>query len=263
MASAAENRIEKKRKSKEPARDMPTTATNPMESPIRTSLRDVFIMPYIKPKGSIVMTGSVTSLLGNKDLLDYSMTKGGIHAFARSLSTHLIPRGIRVNVVAPGPVWTPHNPADKSAERVQRFGGDTMIKRPAQPEEIAPAYVFLAAPTNVELHLQARSFPFSAAMPAGSDTPLGSTSGRLNWARLLLRLTDRASDAAQMGEGCVAQVEPRMVGSNRHFVCILRMATSACQLVPDACVRIFSSERSSAKSLCCQVNKSSSSLQPR
>ena len=85
--------------------------------------------------------------MGNKNLLDYSMTKAGIHAFARSLSTHLIPRGIRVNVVAPGPLWTPLNPADKSAERVQRFGGDTMMKRPAQPEEIASAYVFLAAPT--------------------------------------------------------------------------------------------------------------------
>jgi NAD(P)-dependent dehydrogenase (short-subunit alcohol dehydrogenase family) len=104
-------------------------------------------VPHMKPKSSIVMTGSVTGLLGNKDLLDYSMTKGGIHAFARSLSTHLIPRGIRVNVVAPGPVWTPLNPADKSAERVQSFGGDTMMKRAAQPEEIAPAYVFLAAPT--------------------------------------------------------------------------------------------------------------------
>jgi NAD(P)-dependent dehydrogenase (short-subunit alcohol dehydrogenase family) len=119
---------------------------------LKTNLYGYFNMaqaavPYIKPKGSIVMTGSVTGLLGNKDLLDYSMTKGGIHAFARSLSTHLIPRGIRVNVVAPGPVWTPLNPADKSAERVQSFGGDTMMKRPAQPEEIAPAYVFLAAPT--------------------------------------------------------------------------------------------------------------------
>ena len=119
---------------------------------LKTNLYGYFNMaqaavPYIKPKGSIVMTGSVTGLLGNKDLLDYSMTKGGIHAFARSLSTHLIPRGIRVNVVAPGPVWTPLNPADKSADRVQSFGGDTVMKRPAQPEEIAPAYVFLAAPT--------------------------------------------------------------------------------------------------------------------
>lgn len=103
-------------------------------------------VPHMKAGGSIVMTGSVTGIMGNKDLLDYSMTKGGIHAFARSLGTHLAPRGIRVNVVAPGPVWTPLNPADKSAEDVAEFGAQTVMKRPAQPEEIAPAYVFLASP---------------------------------------------------------------------------------------------------------------------
>ena len=103
-------------------------------------------MPHLKSGAAIVMTGSVTGLQGNKDLLDYSLTKGGIHAFARSLGTHLAPRGIRVNVVAPGPVWTPLNPADKDAEGVSQFGSQTVMKRPAQPEEIAPAYVFLASP---------------------------------------------------------------------------------------------------------------------
>ena len=74
------------------------------------------------------------------------MTKGGIYAFARSLATHLVDRGIRVNVVAPGPVWTPLNPADNPAKAIQKFGADTPMRRPAQPEEIAPAFVFLAAP---------------------------------------------------------------------------------------------------------------------
>ena len=70
---------------------------------------------------------------------------GGIHAFTRALAGKLISRGIRVNAVAPGPVWTPLNPADKEAEDIAKFGADTKMKRPAQPEEIAPAYVFLAS----------------------------------------------------------------------------------------------------------------------
>ena len=117
---------------------------------LKTNLYGYFNMtkaavPHMKPGGAIVMTGSVTGLMGSQALLDYSMTKGGIHAYARSLGTHLAPRGIRVNVVAPGPVWTPLNPADKDAEATSQFGAQTVMKRPAQPEEIAPAYVFLAS----------------------------------------------------------------------------------------------------------------------
>ena len=118
---------------------------------LKTNLYGYFHMakaavPHMAPGSAIIMTGSVTGIMGNKDLLDYSMTKGGIHAFARSLSTSLISKGIRVNVVAPGPVWTPLNPADKDAEKTSQFGSSTQMKRPAQPEEIAPAYVFLASP---------------------------------------------------------------------------------------------------------------------
>ena len=100
----------------------------------------------MKDGGAIVNTGSITGIDGSKELLDYSMTKGGIHAFTRALSGQLAPRGIRVNAVAPGPVWTPLNPAEKPPEQVAQFGAKTVMKRPAQPEEIAPAYVFLAAP---------------------------------------------------------------------------------------------------------------------
>jgi NAD(P)-dependent dehydrogenase (short-subunit alcohol dehydrogenase family) len=102
-------------------------------------------LPHLKKGSAIVNTGSITGLEGSKELLDYSATKGAIHAFTKSLAQNLVERGIRVNCVSPGPVWTPLNPSDKPARKVAEFGADTPMKRPAQPEEIAPAYVYFAS----------------------------------------------------------------------------------------------------------------------
>jgi NAD(P)-dependent dehydrogenase (short-subunit alcohol dehydrogenase family) len=118
---------------------------------LKTNLYGYFNMakaavPHLKPGSAIVNTGSVTGIKGSKELLDYSMTKGGIHAFTRSLAGSLIKKGVRVNCVAPGPVWTPLNPADREGKPLEQFGAKTPMKRPAQPEEIAPAFVFLASP---------------------------------------------------------------------------------------------------------------------
>lgn len=103
--------------------------------------------PHLEPGASIIATGSITGIQGSAQLPDYSATKGAIHAFTKALAQQLVPRGIRVNCVAPGPVWTPLNAADEgmTPEDVAQFGAHTPLKRPAQPEEIAPAYVFFAS----------------------------------------------------------------------------------------------------------------------
>jgi NAD(P)-dependent dehydrogenase (short-subunit alcohol dehydrogenase family)/uncharacterized protein YecE (DUF72 family) len=102
-------------------------------------------LKHLPKGGAIINTGSETGLEGNKQLLDYSSTKGAIHAFTKSLAQMLVERGIRVNCVAPGPVWTPLNVADKEPKKVAEHGKKTPMQRPAQPEEIAPAYVFFAS----------------------------------------------------------------------------------------------------------------------
>jgi NAD(P)-dependent dehydrogenase (short-subunit alcohol dehydrogenase family) len=122
-----------------------------LDRTFRTNIYGYFYMaraalPHLKEGAAIVNSGSVTGIQGSKHLLDYASTKGAIHAFTKSLAQNLVDRGIRVNAVAPGPVWTPLNPADQEPGQVAEFGKDVPMRRPAQPEEIAPSYVFLAAP---------------------------------------------------------------------------------------------------------------------
>jgi NAD(P)-dependent dehydrogenase (short-subunit alcohol dehydrogenase family) len=107
-------------------------------------------LPHLKPGAVILASGSQTGIAGSGKLPAYSATKGAVHTLTKTLSQMLLERGIRVNCVAPGPVWTPLNIADegRSEEEVATFGERTPIGRPAQPEEIAPAYVFLASDTD-------------------------------------------------------------------------------------------------------------------
>ena len=121
-----------------------------LEHTFRTNIFGYFYLAraavkHMRPGSAIVNCGSITGLEGSKELLDYSATKGAIHAFTKSLAQSLVERGIRVNCVAPGPIWTPLNVSDKKAKDVAEHGAKTPMKRPGQPEEVAPAFVFFAS----------------------------------------------------------------------------------------------------------------------
>ncbi|WHX24704.1 SDR family oxidoreductase [Virgibacillus halodenitrificans] len=121
-----------------------------LEKTFRTNVFSMFyitkaVLANLKEGSSIINTSSITAYQGSKDLIDYSATKGAITSFTRSLSEELAEKGIRVNGVAPGPIWTPLIPSTFSKEKVGSFGGNTPMKRPGQPKELAPAYVYLAS----------------------------------------------------------------------------------------------------------------------
>lgn len=131
-------------------KDIGEIDANQLERTFRTNIFSMFFltkaaMPYLKEGAAIINTTSVTAYHGNPALLDYSATKGAIVAFTRSLALQLAEREIRVNAVAPGPIWTPLIPATFDEYAVERFGANTPMKRAGQPEEVAPCYVFLAS----------------------------------------------------------------------------------------------------------------------
>lgn len=133
-----------------PQKGIEDITSEQLERTFRTNIFSQFYLtkaalPHMKKGSTIVNTSSVTAYAGNEQLIDYSATKGAITTFTRSLALSLASKGIRVNAVAPGPIWTPLIPSTFTAEQVKTFGADTAFKRPGQPEELAPAYVFLAS----------------------------------------------------------------------------------------------------------------------
>jgi NAD(P)-dependent dehydrogenase (short-subunit alcohol dehydrogenase family) len=134
-------------------RDLEELSLEQWDRTFKTNIYGYFHMvraalPHLDRGACILNTGSITGLEGSAGLLDYSATKGAIHAFTKSLALNLIDRGIRVNCIAPGPVWTPLNPAELPEGEIEDFGGSQPLGRPAQPEEIAPAYVYFASPVD-------------------------------------------------------------------------------------------------------------------
>jgi NAD(P)-dependent dehydrogenase (short-subunit alcohol dehydrogenase family) len=133
-----------------PKEDITDISPRQLEHTFRTNIFSMFYMtqaamPHLKNGAAIVNTASVTAYRGSGHLLDYASTKGAIVAFTRSLAQTLADKGIRVNGVAPGPIWTPLIPASFTADQVKKFGAKTLMKRPGQPDEVATCYVFLAS----------------------------------------------------------------------------------------------------------------------
>jgi NAD(P)-dependent dehydrogenase (short-subunit alcohol dehydrogenase family) len=133
-----------------PQESLEQISTEQLERTFRTNIFSMFYLtkaalPHLKAGSAIINSTSVTAYKGSPQLLDYSTTKGAIVAFTRSLSQSLLEKGIRVNGVAPGPIWTPLIPSTFPEEKVEKFGADVPMKRAGQPEEVAPSYVFLAS----------------------------------------------------------------------------------------------------------------------
>jgi NAD(P)-dependent dehydrogenase (short-subunit alcohol dehydrogenase family) len=133
-----------------PQESIENISAEQLERTFRTNIFSMFYLtkaalPHLKEGSAIINTTSVTAYKGSPQLLDYSSTKGAIVAFTRSLSQSLVKKGIRVNGVAPGPIWTPLIPSTFPQEKVESFGQDVPMQRPGQPEEVAPSYVFLAS----------------------------------------------------------------------------------------------------------------------
>jgi NAD(P)-dependent dehydrogenase (short-subunit alcohol dehydrogenase family) len=133
-----------------PQKSIEDISAEQLERTFRTNIFALFYLakaalPHLKPGSTIINTASVTAYQGSPQLLDYSATKGAIVAFTRSLSQALAEKQIRVNGVAPGPIWTPLIPSTFPPEKVASFGSDVPLKRAGQPQEVAPCYVFLAS----------------------------------------------------------------------------------------------------------------------
>lgn len=133
-----------------PQQDIAAITSNQLEKTFRTNVFGMFYLtqaalPHMKKGSAIINTASITAYRGNPTLIDYSASKGAIVSFTRALSMNIVGKtGVRVNAVAPGPIWTPLIPSTFDEQQVSKFGGDTPMQRPGQPEELAPAYVYLA-----------------------------------------------------------------------------------------------------------------------